>query len=127
METNTIPWQQQETMRLLKGAPGTMYQESNDADKQIFRDWLRGLLNAQAVTVDFIKADGSLRTMRCTLNWDTIPEKERVKPVTESAAKPRKTSDPEVFKVYDLEADAWRSFRIDRIKKISAEIVFSNK
>jgi hypothetical protein len=43
--------------------------------------------------------------------------------VTETK-KPRKEPDPAVIKVYDLEAQAWRSFRMDRLKKITAELVF---
>ena len=50
--------------------------------------------------------------------------------VTESEAtvkKERKQSDLEVIKVNDLDASGWRSFRMDRLKKISAEIVFDTK
>jgi hypothetical protein len=46
--------------------------------------------------------------------------------VTEST-KPRKQPkepDPAVIKVYDLDVGAWRSFRMDRLKKISAELSF---
>ena len=74
------------------------------------------------------------RDMKCTLNWDLIPAKE-VKAtlgpvdgiVLESAKKPRKEPkepDPAVIKVFDVEAQAWRSFRMDRLKKITAELVF---
>ena len=45
--------------------------------------------------------------------------------VTEST-KPRHTPkepDPAVIKVFDVEAQAWRSFRMDRLKKITAEMV----
>jgi predicted DNA-binding transcriptional regulator YafY len=30
-----------------------------------------------------------------------------------------------VIKVYDLEAKSWRSFRMDRLKKITAELNFN--
>lgn len=119
-----ITWEQQEMVRLLKNAPGTAYQEADDVNKAIMRDWIRSLLQKQPVTVTFIKADGTERAMRCTLNWDYIPAQEHVKPVTEATAKPRKEPDPEVFRVYDLEQDAWRSFRIERLKKITAELNF---
>ena len=118
-------WEQQEVVRLLKNAPGTAYQEADDANKTIMRDWVRSLLQHQPVTVTFIKADGTERAMKCTLNWDYIPAKEHVKPVTESAAKPRKEPDPAVFRVYDLDKFEWRSFRIDRLKSITAELKFS--
>ena len=120
----TVTWEQQEMVRLLKNAPGTAYQEADDTNKAIMRDWVRSLLQKQPVTVTFIKADGTERAMQCTTNWDHIPAKEHVKPVTEAAARPRKEPDPEVFKVYDLDKSEWRSFRIDRLKSISAELKF---
>ena len=118
----SLNWEQQEVFRKLKNAPGTMYQESNDTEKTIFRDWVRGVLQSQPVSLTFIKADGTERQMKCTLNWDYIPAKEHVKPVTESAQKPRKEPDPEVFRVYDLDKSEWRSFRIDRLKMIQVDI-----
>lgn len=120
-------WEQQETIRLLKGAPGTQYQEADDENKKIFRDWIRGLLQTQSITVTFVKADGTDREMTCTLNWDLLPEKEKnkpVAPVTESAKKPRKEPDVHTLRVFDLEKQEWRSFRFERLKKISAEISF---
>jgi hypothetical protein len=127
-------WDKQELVRLLKGAPGTQYQEADDVNKTIMRDWVKSLLNKQEITVKFTKADGTDRDMKCTLNWELIPPQPK-KPVTgpvdgivlESAKKPRKEpkeADPAVIKVYDLEAQAWRSFRMDRLKKITAELAF---
>jgi WYL_2, Sm-like SH3 beta-barrel fold len=127
-------WDKQEMVRLLKGAPGTQYQEADDANKTIMRDWVKSLLNKQEITVKFVKADGTDRDMKCTLNWDLIPPQPQ-KPATaivdgvvvESAKKSRKEpkeADPAVIKVYDLEAQAWRSFRMDRLKKITAELAF---
>jgi hypothetical protein len=39
--------------------------------------------------------------------------------------KTRKEPDPETQRVYDLDAGAWRSFRYDRLQKITAEIDFA--
>lgn len=126
---NSTTWEQQEIVRLLQNAPGTMYQEADDTNRTIMRDWVRSLLQRQPVTVTFIKADGSERAMRCTTNWDHIPESEKIKPITEamidSAKKPRKEPDPAVFRVFDLDKSEWRSFRIDRLKSITAELKFS--
>jgi hypothetical protein len=130
-------WEKGELVRLLKGAPGTLYQEANDTDKTIMRDWVKSLLNKQEITVRFVKADGTERDMKCTLNWDLIPEKPPMAVISHSASiigrvdglvtetkKPRKEPDPAVIKVYDLEASAWRSFRMDRLKKVTAELAF---
>ena len=129
-----MKWEQQEVIRLLKGAPGTQYQEATDANRHIMRDWVRSLLDKQPITVTFIKADGTDRTMRCTLNGTFIPQKPpmvsitgRVDGLVTESTKPRKQPkepDPAVIKVWDLDAGAWRSFRMDRLKKISAELSF---
>ena len=47
--------------------------------------------------------------------------------LTTESKKPRKEpkeADPAVIKVWDLDAGAWRSFRMDRLKKINAELSF---
>lgn len=135
---NVDMWEKQEVVRLLKGAPGTQYQEADDENKTIMRNWVRSLLQQQAITVNFVKADGTERSMKCTLNHSLIPVPVHAQPVvkeeydlTESKSskqpKPPKEPDPAVVKVYDLDASGWRSFRMDRLKKISAEIVFDTK
>jgi hypothetical protein len=131
-----MKWEQQEVMRLLKGVPGTQYQEATEANRHIMRDWVRCLLDKQPITVTFTKADGTDRTMRCTLNGTFIPPPQkppmvaitgRVDGLVTEAKPPRKAPkepDPAVIKVYDLDAGAWRSFRMDRLKKITAELTF---
>jgi hypothetical protein len=127
---NTDMWEKQEVVRLLKGVPGTQYQEADDVNKTIMRDWVTSLLNKQEITVQFTKADGTDRDMRCTLNWDLIPPQPQkptpgpVDGIVLESKKPRKETDPAVIKVFDLEAQSWRSFRMDRLKKITAELVF---
>jgi len=61
--------------------------------------------------------------MKCTLNWDHIPAKEHVLESVETL-KPRKQPDPAVMRVYDLDKSEWRSFRMDRLKSITAELKF---
>jgi len=126
MTNNT--WNQQEVVRLLKGAPGTQYQEADETNRTIMRDWVKSLLNKQEITVSFTKADGTDRDMRCTLNWELIPAQPTtgsVDGIVKESRAPRKEADPAVIKVYDLEAQAWRSFRMDRLKKITAELNFN--
>lgn len=118
----SLPWEQQETIRLLKGAPGTMYQESDEVNRAIFRDWIRSLLQTQEVTITFLKADGAEREMLCTLNYEKIQWTPSTKYVSESA-KERKKSD-EVLSVWDVNKREWRSFRFDRLKKIHVDLNF---
>lgn len=122
-EKTATMWEHQEMVRLLKGAPGTFYQEADDVNKAIMRDWVRSLLQQQPITVTFIKADGTEREMKCTLNWNHIPAKEHVLESVETL-KPRKEPDPAVMRVYDLDKSEWRSFRMDRLKSITAELKF---
>jgi hypothetical protein len=121
-------WEKQEVVRLLKGAPGTQYQEADDANKAIIRDWIKSLLQKSTITVTFTKADGTVRDMNCTLNWDFIPTS-AIKPtpvdgIVKESRKPRKEPDPHSLRVFDLEKQEWRSFRFDRLKKITAELNF---
>lgn len=85
-------------------------------DEHFDRDWLRGLLREGIVTVTFTKKDGSERVMNCTLVETSIPEEK----------KPKGTStilrSDETLAVYDVEAEGWRSFRIDSIKSVEFSI-----
>ena len=134
-----LPWEQQEVFRLLKAQPGTSYQESDETGRHIFRDWVRGLLNVSEITVTFVKADGSIRDMRCTLDGDRIPPQppRAEKPAKEApvdglrqhgflgeAKEVTKPEESHTQKVFDLDAGAWRSFRYDRLKKVTASMSF---
>ena len=75
------------------------------------KDWLKGLLREGIVTVEFVKKDGSARTMRCTLSENKIP--------SENAPKGNgKAKSEDALAVFDVEANGWRSFRYDSITRI---------
>jgi len=123
-------WEKEEVFRLLKNAPGTQYQEADDANKAIIRDWIRSLLQKSTITVTFTKADGTNREMLCTLNWNVIPTdkapKETSTPIDGivKESKQRKEPDPHSLRVFDVDKQEWRSFRFDRLLKITAELTF---
>jgi hypothetical protein len=131
---NPMTWEQQEVFRLLKAQPGTMYQEADIEVRKYFRDWVRGLLDVAEITVTFVKADGTLRDMRCTLNRDFIPtqptrehSKAPVDGIVREDHEKAALVEPEenhTQKVFDLDAFAWRSFRYDRLKKVTATMSF---
>jgi hypothetical protein len=50
-EMTTDMWEKSEIVRLLQGAPGTHYQEADDTNKAIMRDWVRSLLQKGTITV----------------------------------------------------------------------------
>ena len=133
----TLTWEQQEVFRLLKSQPGTTYQESDESGRMIFRDWIRNLLSVSEITVTFVKADGTVRDMRCTLDSDRIPPQppRAEKPAREAPVDGIVREDHEkaalvepeenhTQKVFDLDAFAWRSFRYDRLKKVTATMSF---
>ena len=115
-----MDWEKQETMRLLQGRPGTVYQESSDEEKKKYREWLKNILHTGVTTVTFVKADGSLRDMKATLDPAHIPQF----PILNEARQEKigKVENNDVCKVWDTEAGAWRSFRYDRIKTISISL-----
>jgi hypothetical protein len=133
----TLDWEKAEVFRLLKNAPGTQYQEADEAGQAEIRAWVKGLLITSEITVDFVKADGTERSMRCTLDATRIPQKPTPAAITRSSTdnpdglaeskKPRKQPDPHSVRVYDTEKNEWRSFRFDRLQKITAELDLAAK
>lgn len=114
-----MDWERQEVIRRLMDQPGTVYQDSDATQRQIFRDWLRELLHKDQVTITFVKADGASRTMRCTLNWDHIPKEKHPKGLRESRASDQ---EPSTLAVFDLDQSEWRSFKYERVRQISATL-----
>lgn len=120
-------WEKQEMVRLLKGAPGTQYQEASDVEKTVMRDWIKSLLQKGPITVTFTKADGTNREMNCTLDLSRIPPPPApIGPVDGivKETKQRKKPDEHSLRVFDLDKNEWRSFRFDRLKKVTATLDF---
>lgn len=67
-------------------------------------------LKTHVAHVRFKKVNGDIRDMRCTLREDLIPaEVEGITP------KRQRDTNDEVVAVYDIDAEGWRSFRIDSV------------
>ena len=77
------------------------------------KQWLRGLLQSENVTVTFVKKDGTERVMKCTLK--DIPADKMPKGTNKKGSE-------EAIAVYDLDSDGWRSFRFDSVKQIKFEL-----
>lgn len=88
-------------------------QNTLDNDIDVFRGWLKGVLTVQPATIIFTKKDGTERVMNCTLRGDMLPVVE----IKEDKA-PRKQNDS-VLSVYDLDAQGWRSFTVNTVKRVS--------
>jgi len=91
-------------------------QNTLENDIDVFRGWLKGVLTVQPATIIFTKKDGTERVMNCTLRGDMLPVVEIKEDKT-----PRKQNDS-VLSVYDLDAQGWRSFTINTVKRVSFTI-----
>jgi hypothetical protein len=77
----------------------------------ITKDKLKDLLKQNVVSISFTKTDGTDRTMLCTLKSNLLP-------VIESKEGTKKKAENEnVLSVWDLEKDAFRSFRLNALKR----------
>lgn len=76
----------------------------------MMREQLLSILKANVCWLTFIKTDNSTRTLHCTLMEKYLPEKKEG----------GKTKEPnlEVIPVFDLDAKAWKSFRVNSFKSL---------
>lgn len=87
-----------------------------DHDWDVFSKWIKGVLISTTPTITFTKKDGTERVMRCTLRDEFLPTQE----INENKT-PRKYSD-KVMSVYDIDAQGWRSFTINAVKRVEFEL-----
>jgi len=78
------------------------------------RDGLIDVLRSNVVTVTFTKVNGDERVMTCTLLSEHIPNA----PTTNGQVVVKETSSNTVS-VWDVNANGWRSFRVENVKSIS--------
>lgn len=103
--------------QLLGDGAGNYYTNCSPAEQEYFRTWIQGLLKEQEVTVDFHKANGDFRSMKCTLN-----ESLGAKYIKQNATERTRPLNPDVCVVWDTSQAAWRSFRWDRVKRIQFDL-----
>lgn len=91
---------------------------SFDISDPDFKPYVKGLLHDKHVKnlrITFTKADGTDRSLLCTLRESAIPEDKLPKGTG------REASD-DTQRVFDLEKNEWRSFRWDSIKSVEFTI-----
>ena len=76
------------------------------------KEELRENLRNNILKVTFLKLDGSLREMTCTLKENIIPEIKSKKETNDVS------QDKPAVNVWDCEANGWRSFRYDRLQDV---------
>lgn len=73
-------------------------------------NFLKDLLFNKIVEVKFLKKDGTERKLICTLKPDLLPAQTDLEEAVQ-----KKTPNPDVLAVWDIENNGWRSFRYDSI------------
>jgi len=75
------------------------------------KEELKAVLQNEVISVTFVKKDSTLRVMKCTLRSDIVPQ------IESTNTTPKKQND-NVFPVWDIEANGWRSFTYDSITSV---------
>jgi hypothetical protein len=81
----------------------------------ITKDEFKEQLKTSIGTVKFRKVDQSIREMSCTLSEKFLPEME----IKEDYSPKIKTDNPNNLRVWDLDKQAWRAFRLDSVIEYS--------
>lgn len=82
--------------------------DQNDRSWQ--NEYLKGVLQTGIANVTFLKKDGTQRNLLCTLMPSELPAQTDLEEAVQ-----KKTPNPEVLAVWDLENKGWRSFRYDSV------------
>lgn len=75
---------------------------------------LMDMLRTNVVTVTFTKVNGEERVMQCTLLPEYVPNAP-----TNNGQVLLQESESKAISVWDVQANGWRSFRVDNVKSIS--------
>jgi hypothetical protein len=85
----------------------------------INKDEIKNKLKNNIGTIKFKKKDNTIRTMKCTLSEELLPESN----FSPEDYKSKKVSNPDSLAVWDLDKLAWRSFRLDSILEYSFDTI----
>ena len=84
-----------------------------EQDVKKLKKWLTGMLQHEAITIEFKKRDGTIRTMKCTLCADLVPPE-----LQASLAKVEYDNPSGTQIVFDLEKLEFRSFQWTSIQAV---------
>lgn len=82
---------------------------------EAMREDLKNNLRAKIGTVTFTKQNGDERIMRCTLQESYLPKQ------TDLEEAVQKKGPTESLAVWDMDKNAWRSFRYDSVISVTFE------
>jgi hypothetical protein len=77
------------------------------------REEMINFLKEDVCRVTFNKVNGDTRLMYCTLNHSFLPENDRM--VNQVGFESKKQVNEKILAVWDIDAQGWRSFRIDSV------------
>lgn len=78
------------------------------------RETLKAILSNGESQIVFEKADGTIRSMRCTRDSDSIPSD-----LVESTVKPARAESIDMLPVYDTEKEQWRGFSFEKLISVN--------
>jgi len=84
-------------------------------------DFLKKIKEEDFVTVKFTKQDGTERIMKCTLNFDKIPQEQRPKKV-DLIQVLNLIQNNGILHVFDLEKNAWRSVPFEKVEWLETQL-----
>lgn len=79
------------------------------------RDTLLNDLKTNVAEVYFTKVNGEKRAMKCTLMSDFLPQNTDISHLEEQHKKSENLS---VIACWDIDKNAWRSFRVDSVEMV---------
>jgi hypothetical protein len=84
-------------------------------------------LRKSVCKVVFTKADGTERILYATLKSEYLPER-TIQEAEEQAQKPQRKPRPDnTLAVWDVEASAWKSFRLDSVTAFSTDSIYGQR
>lgn len=78
------------------------------------RETLKAILSNGESQIVFEKADGTIRSMRCTRDSDSIPSD-----LVESTVKSARAESVDMLPVYDTEKEQWRGFSFEKLISVN--------
>lgn len=79
----------------------------------ITRDEMIEMLRTNLCDVSFTKVNGEIRNMKCTLIENHIPESQKPSLTSKNVEYSK-----EVIRVFDIEKQEWRSFKVNSVNSI---------
>jgi hypothetical protein len=82
-----MDFEQEQTWRRLSsdGNYDTYYCNATDEERESFRIWVKSLLRSQSLLVEFVKTNGEIRVMNCTLSETLGAKRQPVSHLNETA------------------------------------------